>query len=134
MSSSFSAGFDRGLTFRLSCWMAPAFCSPVPVTENDSPPTRTAVTVMRFSVMVPVLSEQMTLAQPRVSTLCSRFTRALRFIIRLTASASAMVTVAGSPSGMAAMANGDAGHEHIKDRFAPEYPSQKDSAAHPQTE
>ena len=30
--------------------------------------------------------------------------------------------------------NGDAGHEHIKDRFAPEYPSQKDSAAHPQTE
>ena len=59
---------------------------------------------MRFSVMVPVLSEQMTEVHPSVSTLCRRLTSAFCFIMRLTARASAMVTVAGSPSGIAAIA------------------------------
>ena len=63
-----------------------------------------SVTVMSFSVIVPVLSAQRIPAQPSVSTLCRRLTRAWCFIIRLTASARAMVTVAGKPSGMAAMA------------------------------
>ena len=62
------------------------------------------MTVMRFSVMVPVLSEHITEVQPRVSTLWSLFTSAFCFSIRLTASARAIVTVAGSPSGIAAMA------------------------------
>ena len=61
-------------------------------------------TVILFSVIVPVLSEHMTDVQPRVSTLCSRFTRAFTLSIRFTARASAIVTVAGSPSGIAAMA------------------------------
>ena len=57
-----------------------------------------------FWVRVPVLSEQMTLAQPRVSTAGSFFTMAPRSAIRPTPRASTMVTMAGRPSGMAATA------------------------------
>ncbi|MNC78907.1 hypothetical protein D3C75_1312450 [compost metagenome] len=53
---------------------------------------------------MPVLSEQMTEAQPRVSTEGSLRTMALRLIIRCTPRARAMVTIAGRPSGMAATA------------------------------
>ena len=61
-------------------------------------------TVMRFWVRVPVLSEQITPAQPSVSTAGSFFTMAPRFAMRPTPRASTMVTMAGSPSGMAATA------------------------------
>ena len=61
--------------------------------------------VMRFSVRVPVLSVQITFAQPRVSTLCRRRISARRRRMRLTASASEMVTIAGRPSGTAATAS-----------------------------
>ncbi|MNP46090.1 hypothetical protein D3C76_1400620 [compost metagenome] len=53
---------------------------------------------------MPVLSEQMTEAQPSVSTDGSLRTIALRLIMRCTPSASAIVTMAGKPSGMAATA------------------------------
>ena len=49
-------------------------------------------------VRVPVLSEQMTLAQPRVSTAGSFFTMAPRSAIRPTPRASTMVTMEDSAS------------------------------------
>ncbi len=59
---------------------------------------------MRFMVSVPVLSEQMTLALPSVSTAGMRRTMARCAAMRRTPTASVMVTTAGSPSGMAATA------------------------------
>ena len=59
---------------------------------------------MRFSVSVPVLSEQMTSTDPSVSTAGSLRTRALRFNIRCAPSARVNVTTAGSPSGITATA------------------------------
>ena len=63
---------------------------------------------MRFMVNVPVLSEQITPAQPRVSTAGSFFTMAWWRTIRCTPRASTMVTMAGRPSGMAATARATA--------------------------
>ena len=57
-----------------------------------------------FCVKVPVLSEQTTLTEPRVSTLGSRLTIVFTFTIREMLSASTRVTTAGSPSGTAATA------------------------------
>ena len=60
---------------------------------------------MRFSVRVPVLSEQITVVPtPSVSTAGSLRTSARRAAMRLAPSARATVTTAGSPSGMAATA------------------------------
>ena len=59
---------------------------------------------MRLSVSVPVLSEQMTLTEPSVSTLGNRRTSAFTPISRRAPSASNTVTTAGSASGMAATA------------------------------
>ena len=83
--------------------------------EQSAPPVRASRrcppgsshscwTVMRFWVRVPVLSEQMTPAQPRVSTAGSFFTIAPLLAMRPTPRASTMVTMAGRPSGMAATA------------------------------
>jgi hypothetical protein len=60
-----------------------------------------ATTVMWFSVKVPVLSVQMTVVLPSVSTTGSRRTTTLRRTMRPTPKASAIVTIAGSPSGIA---------------------------------
>ncbi len=60
--------------------------------------------VIRFSVSVPVLSLQMTVTAPSVSTAVSLRMSALRRSMRRAPSASAMVTTAGSPSGTAATA------------------------------
>jgi len=60
---------------------------------------------MRFWVRVPVLSLQMTEALPSVSTAGSFRMIAPRPTIRLTPSDSTMVTIAGSPSGIAETAN-----------------------------
>ncbi|MNJ42969.1 hypothetical protein D3C77_379530 [compost metagenome] len=62
------------------------------------------MTVILFCVSVPVLSEQMTEAQPSVSTDGSLRTIAFRLIIRCTPNARAIVTIAGRPSGIAATA------------------------------
>ena len=53
---------------------------------------------------VPVLSEAITVALPRVSTAVSRRAMAPRAAIARAPSANAMVTVAASPSGTAATA------------------------------
>ena len=54
---------------------------------------------------MPVLSLQITLVQPRVSTLASRFTMALRLAIFDTPMANVTAVTAGNPSGMVATAN-----------------------------
>ena len=56
-------------------------------------------------VSVPVLSVQITVAQPRVSTAGNRRTSTFRAAMRCTPTASAIVTTAGSPSGTAATAS-----------------------------
>ena len=58
---------------------------------------RTCETVMLLVVSVPVLSEQMTSAQPRASTVGSLRTTALRRAIRTTPKASVTVTTMGRP-------------------------------------
>lgn len=55
-------------------------------------------TVIWFLVMVPVLSEQMTVVAPRASTAGRRRTIAFRRDIRVTPSASVTVTTIGSPA------------------------------------
>ncbi len=65
----------------------------------------TLVAVISLRVSVPVLSEQITVTEPSVSTAGRRRTIArLRAIVRVPM-ASTMVTIAGSPSGMAATAS-----------------------------
>ena len=61
-------------------------------------------TSMRFWVRVPVLSEQTTWAQPRVSTAVRRRMTAPWRLMRVTPMLSTMVTTAASPSGTAATA------------------------------
>ena len=80
-----------------------AYRSTSPVSARSSA-DRTFVTVMRFCVSVPVLSEQITVAAPSVSTAGSRVRIAPRFAMRCTPSESTTVTIAGSPSGIAATA------------------------------
>ncbi len=62
------------------------------------------MTVIRFWVSVPVLSEQITVALPKVSTAGSFRITAFFFTIRCTPSESMIVTMAGKPSGIAATA------------------------------
>lgn len=61
-------------------------------------------TVMWFEVSVPVLSEQITLTEPKVSTLGNLLTMALRLAILRTPNAKVTVTIIGNPSGIAATA------------------------------
>ena len=63
-----------------------------------------AATRSLFSVSVPVLSDAITVALPSVSTAVNRRAMAPRDAISRAPSASAMVTVAASPSGTAATA------------------------------
>src|SRR5579864_8806122 len=70
---------------------------------HSSGPAASARTVILFWVSVPVLSQQTTVTRPSVSTALSRRTINDRRLIRCTAALSAIVTVAGSPSGMAAV-------------------------------
>mmetsp|Transcript_8965 Transcript_8965/g.22500 ORF Transcript_8965/g.22500 Transcript_8965/m.22500 type:complete len:338 (-) Transcript_8965:994-2007(-) len=70
--------------------------------------THTRVADIMLVVSVPVLSEQMTLVHPRVSTDGSERTMAFCFAILRVPSARHVVTTAGSPSGMAATARATA--------------------------
>jgi hypothetical protein len=74
--------------------------------SSSSPPSqaRCSRSCMRLSVSVPVLSEQITLTEPSVSTLGRRRTSALARTSRRAPSASSTVTTAGSASGIAATA------------------------------
>ena len=68
------------------------------------PPAQACTTVIWFCVSVPVLSEQMMVAQPSVSTAGNLRINAWCLIMRCMPSARQMVTMAGRPSGTAAMA------------------------------
>ena len=72
--------------------------------ETSPPGPATVRTVILFSVSVPVLSEQITLALPSVSTAGIRRMMLFLAAIRRTPTASTIVTTAGRPSGMAATA------------------------------
>mmetsp|Transcript_2323 Transcript_2323/g.8261 ORF Transcript_2323/g.8261 Transcript_2323/m.8261 type:complete len:250 (-) Transcript_2323:145-894(-) len=73
-----------------------------------SPTTATWQTDIWLVVRVPVLSEQMTVVQPRVSTEGSERTIALFFAIFMVPRARHVVTTAGRPSGIAATARATA--------------------------
>ncbi len=74
------------------------------VASSSSLPPQLCTTVMRFWVRVPVLSEQMIWAQPKVSTAVRRRMMARRRLMLVTPMDSTMVTTATRPSGMAATA------------------------------
>ena len=67
--------------------------------ERLRAPVQTAVTRMRFSVSVPVLSVQITSVEPSVSTALRRFTTAPRRTSSRTPTASASVITGSRPSG-----------------------------------
>ena len=71
----------------------------MPETWIVSPSTAISVAIMRFCVSVPVLSQQITVVQPSVSTAGKLFTRAWRLAMRCTPRARERVTVGSSPSG-----------------------------------
>ena len=77
---------------------------PSPVTSINAPFTDIFRTVILFSVSVPVLSVQITVAQPSASTACNFRTITFFLTMRCTPIASVIVTTAGSPSGTAATA------------------------------
>ena len=76
------------------------------------PPAKISCTVISFSVSVPVLSEQMTVVLPSVSTAGRLRMIARRPAMRLTPMASTTVTAAGRPSGNRADCERNGGHKH----------------------
>ena len=75
-----------------------------PLGETGPSISARRVTVIRFCVSVPVLSEQITVALPSVSTAGRRRMIALLLAMRCTPMDKTIVTIAGSPSGIAATA------------------------------
>ena len=117
-SSAFSAGLARPV-FAAQETSAASVGSPVTVPSafcsaslhsamadamrvSSSP--KKSTTVILFWVRVPVLSEQMIWAQPRVSTAVRRRMMAFRFDMLVTPMERTTVTTAARPSGMAATA------------------------------
>ena len=77
---------------------------PDPVTSISRPSRKRRLAVISFLVRVPVLSVQITVVQPMVSTAGRRLTMAWRRAMRVVPMASAPVTTAGNDSGTAATA------------------------------
>ena len=73
--------------------------------ERYLPSTQMRVRVISFWVRVPVLSVQITVVEPNVSTDESLRMSACRWIISRIPKARLIVTTAGSPSGTAAIAS-----------------------------
>ena len=73
-------------------------------TSDNLPFVKIFFTVILFCVKVPVLSEQITLALPKVSTAGNFFTIAFLFTILWTPIAKTIVEIAAKPSGIAATA------------------------------
>ncbi len=78
--------------------------APVPSASASFPSQYSFSTRIWLSVSVPVLSEQMTVTDPKVSTAGRRRTSAFCFAILSAPSASEIVTTAGRASGTAATA------------------------------
>ena len=86
---------------RASAWAAPGRGSPG---TQRTPCATSSSACMRFCVSVPVLSEQMVVTDPSVSTDGRRRTSACTATMRRAPRASSTVTTAGRASGMAATA------------------------------
>ncbi len=79
-----------------------------------APDVATARTVISLRVSVPVLSEQITVAAPSVSTAGSLRTMALAAAMRRTPRLRPTVTMAGKASGMAATASATANRKRLR--------------------
>mmetsp|Transcript_22832 Transcript_22832/g.54592 ORF Transcript_22832/g.54592 Transcript_22832/m.54592 type:complete len:418 (+) Transcript_22832:1675-2928(+) len=101
---SMRATFSSGRSLLFSSCTTPTGEYPTPVILYCCVEVCISWTVISFLVSVPVLSEQITVTDPRVSTAGSCRMIALLFASICIASASEIVTTAGRPSGMIATA------------------------------
>ena len=101
---------------------------PAPSTVTAAAGVQRLSTVIWFSVSVPVLSVQMTVVSPSVSTDESRRTRALRPAMRWVAIARERVTVGSRPSGMSATITPIANRKRSA-RLMPPMPASRKKAA-----
>ena len=101
------------------------------MTVKDFPPAKISCTVIWFSVSVPVLSEQMTVVLPSVSTAGSLRMIARRAAMRPTPMASTIGDRRGQPLGNRADGERNGGHKHLDRPFAPPEPDCKCHAARP---
>mmetsp|Transcript_7176 Transcript_7176/g.16691 ORF Transcript_7176/g.16691 Transcript_7176/m.16691 type:complete len:418 (+) Transcript_7176:1677-2930(+) len=101
---SMRATFSSGRSLLFSSCTTPTGEYPTPVILYCCVEVCISWTVISFLVSVPVLSEQITVTDPRVSTAGSCRMIALLLASICIASASEIVTTAGSPSGMMATA------------------------------
>ncbi len=98
---------------------------------SSRPSGRTsAVTVISFRVSVPVLSLQMTVVEPSVSTADSRRTTAPRRAMRWTPTASAIVIATGQPLGDHPDDLADADHHDLSERHAAQQADRVDEDEH----
>ena len=106
-TSAFSTSSSRSGSFTgpPACCTSPAGSYPAPVRSTLPLAVTIARTVIWFFVSVPVLSEQMVVVEPSVSTDESLRTITFRFAIRCVPSESTMVVIAVRPSGTAATAS-----------------------------
>ena len=95
----------------------------MPVIETSPDGVTTRSTVISLRVSVPVLSEQITEAEPSVSTELSFLTMAWCLAMRCTPSASTTVMMAARPSGTAATANETASSSESMTSSMPVKPS-----------
>ena len=96
------------------------------------PASAHARTVIWFSVSVPVLSVQMTVVEPRVSTAGSLRMIARRCAMRLTPIASVIGDRRGQPLGDRRHGEGDRGREHVGHAFAAQQPDREGDDAQPE--
>ena len=101
---SASTGWSPGLTAASPIANDPEGSYPEPLTSTISPSRKRRRTVISFFVRVPVLSVQITVVQPMVSTAGRRLTMAFFRAMRVVPMARAPVTTAGRDSGTAATA------------------------------
>ena len=96
----------------------------------SSSSTHTFATAILFWVSVPVLSVQITVTEPRVSTEVSVFISAFRFAMRWLPMASASVTVGSKPSGMSATVMPIAENEVVPEASADDEAEDEEEDAH----
>src|SRR5216117_733957 len=96
------SGVSRQIRDPTTGQTVPVGLKPSPITSYSTVPVTKTRTFISPFVSVPVLSEQITEAAPRASTAGSFRISAPRRIIRWSPNARLIVTIAGSPSGIAA--------------------------------
>ena len=99
--------------------------------SSAAPAAQASRTVISFCVSVPVLSVQITVQAPSVSTAESFLISALRRAMRCTPIASASVTVGRSPSGTKATTIPTAKMKPTRERPARRRPTERTKKTHP---